>query len=129
MVPMTEVEAEAPLTNKAFRPLLQRLGQILATRFVLVLSVVLFLAAVAVDSFQHQASAADISLANVEFLEMSLGTEAAVNSAEPLVSDLEGTYLEYDAHRARRLRESNLVSARLTHHHLTSAHMFTAGME
>lgn len=104
---------------------LKALWRRLTFGFVLLLGVAVFLTAVGIDSLQ-QASAADMSSATDPSRELPF----AVNlSSSPEMSGANqpsttGSYLEYDAATANRLRHRVLTSASLTESRLTSSHLF-----
>ena len=103
------------------RPLWRRL----TVSFVFMLGVAVFMTAVGIDSRQ-QASAADMSSATGPSQELvrtvnSSSVTATLVSHPPSVV---GSYREYDAETANRLRHGALTSASLTASRLTKSHLF-----
>ena len=104
----------------------QSIWQRFSVRLLLVLGILVFFAAVGVDSLQ-QAMAADMTMSAI-----APGTSSPMNSLQlELESDLvhesvdrAGTYLEFDPKTSQRLRHSDLLSSQLTRSRLTSAHLF-----
>lgn len=108
-------------------PLLTLLWRRVTVRLALVIGIVLFLTAVAIDSF-HQAAAADMSPSVSDAFQMT-----TVVVEQPLPRGIEGhgaiaqppeTTWEFDAQVAHRLRHSDLTRASLTRSHLTRSHLF-----
>ncbi|RZM75397.1 hypothetical protein [Leptolyngbya iicbica] len=121
MVDHTGVGASSARSGHRVTPW-QGLWQRLSMRLLLLLGIVVFGAAVGVDSLQ-QAIAADMTVDAI-----------APNLVSPMVGEnhpdgsasLAGTYLEFDAETAQRLQRSDLLSSRLTRSRLTSAHLFAS---
>ena len=115
-------ESSTGATNLQHR--LRAIWHRLTVRFVLLLGVIIFLTAVGIDSFHHQASAADMGFTGVPVSTMpALKVTQNGLSAEPSATTAD-TYLEFDSETAERLGHSHLTSASLTRSRLTSAHLF-----
>jgi hypothetical protein len=103
-----------------------RIWQRLSVRLLLVLGIVVFCAAVSVDSLQ-QAVAADMAVDAI-----APTNPAAVNAVSPVAAsdrsdravDDTGTYLEFNTETAQRLQHSDLLGPQLTRSRLTRAHLF-----
>lgn len=104
---------------------LRALWRRLTVSFVLLLGMAVFMTAVGIDSRQ-QASAADMSSATEpsrEFVRtVNSNSVAAVLVSHP--PSVAGSYREYDAETANRLRHGALTSASLTASRLTKSHLF-----
>lgn len=120
-----EIEPEEPLTVPRVAQIsTQSLWHRLAVRFVLLLGFVVFLTTVSIDSFQHQASAADMPSSPVQVNLMSVDS-TPIPSSVPQVGTRDRTYRTFNSETAERLGHSDLTSASLTRNRLTSAHLFT----
>ncbi|MEM0981680.1 MAG: hypothetical protein AAGH78_15585 [Cyanobacteria bacterium P01_H01_bin.58] len=75
-----------------------------------------------IDSFHHQASAAEIQFRDSR---ASALTDKHELSAIGQMTDQQDTYLTFDAETAARLRHSALTSANLTRGRLTTAHFLS----
>ncbi|MEO1094253.1 MAG: hypothetical protein AAFX01_05080 [Cyanobacteria bacterium J06638_28] len=85
------------------------------------MGIAIFVFAVSIDSFQHQASAAEIQRQDDGILSLTVKAqlgETATNTHE------QDTYLTFNTETAERLRHSALTSANLTRCRLTTAHFF-----
>lgn len=91
----------------------------LTLRLALLLGIVVFVFAVSIDSFQHQASAAAIQLQGNGFPALAVNVEPSKTAKVP---DLQDSYLTFNAGTAERLRHSALTTANLTRCRLTTAH-------
>ncbi|MGF1460785.1 MAG: hypothetical protein ACFBSG_17370 [Leptolyngbyaceae cyanobacterium] len=93
----------------------------------MLIGLLLFAIAVSLDSLQ-QAAAAD--LLSPAALESEMISQPALSETVPRLSELPaGTYLEFDAQTASRLRRSDLLGAHMTRSRLTSAHLFASPMQ
>ncbi len=119
-------EGDVDETNFAARSpqsWLQTLWHRVTLRLALVIGLAVFITAVAIDSFHHQASAADMTaITALESVATELASPAAAAAATP------ETYLTYNPQRAERLGHSALTGASLTRCRLTTAHLFTQAL-
>ncbi|MGD1929185.1 MAG: hypothetical protein ACFB12_09750 [Leptolyngbyaceae cyanobacterium] len=105
---------------------LRSLWRRLTVSLMLLLGVAVFMTAVGIDSRQ-QAAAADISSAtgpSREFVR-TVNSNSVTAAVVSRPSSVAGSYREYDAETANRLRHGALTSASLTASRLTRSHLFT----
>lgn len=124
-----DIDTEDPVSQAAnFSSRLEALLNRLSVRTVVLIGIVLFFAAVSVDSLQ-QALAADMGNKPLRAIALSANVETATAEAGSPASlvgrDYPESYLTFDAGTASRLSRSDLTSAHLTRSRLTSAHFFT----
>ena len=104
---------------------LQQLWHRVTVRLVLLLGIVVFFAAVGIDSLQ-QASAADMPTDQLRVVTMTASPERPSAGVTPQAEVSPSSYLDFDVETARRLGHSDLTSASMTRSRLTSAHFFTS---
>ena len=119
-------DAEEKPSPELARPgWLKRLGRRLSVPLALLLSLLVFLTAVGIDSLQ-QAAAADMTRQSTAFLQANIQQAAAQSAFVPNANrgaDVTGTYLEFDETTASRLGRSDLIGSQLTRSRLTRSHL------
>ena len=130
---------ESSINMRGLTNFLSVLQQRFAVRLVLLLGIIVFVTAVSIDSFQHQAVAADIRTSTSELstfplsqkfspdglTTVSSGSDRKHSGAADTYPFTEETYLDFDAKTAERLGHSDMLGASLTRSRLTHAHLFT----
>ena len=103
-----------------------RIWQRFSVPLLLVLGIVVFCAAVGVDSLQ-QAVAADMvvdAIAPTNISSLKAVSPVAASDRSDRAVNYPGTYLEFNTETAQRLQHSDLLGPQLTRSRLTRAHLF-----